>query len=284
MSDERWMQKAIDLAEKGRLNAHPNPMVGCVVVKGKQLVGAGYHSYFGGPHAEVNALRKAGKKAKGATLYVSLEPCSTSGKTPPCVEKVIAAGVKKVVIGSNDPNPKHTGRAARALRKRGIIVKTGILKSFVEKQNESFFKAMKTGRPFVTVKLAMSLDGNIATKTGDSKWISNKAARERVHKMRAEADAIMIGSGTLLADDARLNVRGVKGVRKEPYKVIVDTKLKISPQAAVIQKNKRDQVIIFTSTKTQKTKIKKIADLGVHVYPVLENRRSHRRQNQSVLM
>ncbi|MBP9866351.1 MAG: bifunctional diaminohydroxyphosphoribosylaminopyrimidine deaminase/5-amino-6-(5-phosphoribosylamino)uracil reductase RibD [Candidatus Omnitrophica bacterium] len=207
-SDERWMRLALALALKGRFETSPNPIVGaCVVLKGK-LVGQGWHKRFGGPHAEAMALRQAGKKAKGAVLYVTLEPCSSWGKTPPCVDAIIQSGIREVIFAVQDPNPKHAGRAAALLKKAGVRVRKGLLAREAESQNETFFKWIQTGRPFVTLKMAQTLDGKIATRTGQSRWISSLQSRELVQNLRRSHDAVLVGKNTLLMDNPRLSVRG----------------------------------------------------------------------------
>ena len=234
MTQEKlWMKRALELAEKGRGKTTPNPLVGAVVVSSGEKVGEGFHPYYGGPHAEVVAFRKAGSRAREATLYVTLEPCFTWGKTPPCVEAVIRAGVRKVVIGSPDPNPKNHRLGIRKLRKAGIAVRVGILSCEVEEQNQAFFKAMRTGLPFVTLKMAQSLDGKIATRTGESRWISSEASRDFVHELRSQADAVLVGKNTALIDNPRL--RGVNGRIDKPWRIVVDPNLQIPARARVFE-------------------------------------------------
>jgi diaminohydroxyphosphoribosylaminopyrimidine deaminase / 5-amino-6-(5-phosphoribosylamino)uracil reductase len=221
--DEVWMKRALALAERGRFGVSPNPMVGaCVISKGK-LVGSGFHETFGGPHAEPNALAKAGKRARGATLYVTLEPCATWQKTPPCAPLIKEKGIKKVVIGCLDPNPLNRGKGVRFFREQGIDVKIGILEDEVRKQNEGFFKSMAEKRPFVTLKMAQTLDGKIATREGLSRWISSPPSREFVHKLRASHEAVLVGKNTFYQDDPRLTVP--KGSRSlaagKPWKIVM---------------------------------------------------------------
>ncbi len=207
-NDEYWMRLALNLALKGRFETSPNPVVGaCVVLKGK-LIGQGWHKKFGGPHAEVMALRQAGQRAKGATLYVTLEPCSSWGKTPPCVDVVIQSGIREVIFAVRDPNPKHAGRATELFKKAGVRVTTGLLAREAASQNETFFKWIQTGKPFVTLKMAQTLDGKIATRTGQSRWISSPESRELVQNLRRSHDAVLVGKNTLLMDNPRLSVRG----------------------------------------------------------------------------
>jgi len=241
---EFWMKRALTLAEKGRFRVSPNPMVGaCVVAKGK-LVGAGYHEFFGGPHAEPNALAQAGHKAKGATLYVTLEPCATWQKTPPCAPLIKERGIKEVVIGCLDPNPLNHGKGVRFLRKHGIRVSVGILEGAVRKQNEGFFKYVAEKRPFVTLKMAQTLDGKIATREGLSRWISSPPSREFVHKLRASHDAVLVGKNTFFQDDPRLTVpKNSKSLLAEkPWKIVMTSAKGWSPKARIFDD---DRLTIF---------------------------------------
>ncbi|MFA5159391.1 MAG: bifunctional diaminohydroxyphosphoribosylaminopyrimidine deaminase/5-amino-6-(5-phosphoribosylamino)uracil reductase RibD [Candidatus Omnitrophota bacterium] len=254
---EVWMKKALALAEKGRFSVSPNPMVGaCVVSKGK-LVGSGFHERFGGPHAEPNALAKAGKKARGATLYVTLEPCATWQKTPPCASHIKEKGIRKVVIGCLDPNPLNHGKGVRFLRRQGIVVKTGILGDEVRKQNKGFFKCMAAKRPFVTLKMAQTLDGKIATREGLSRWISSPSSREFVHKLRANHDAVLVGKNTFYQDDPRLTVP--KGSRSlaagKPWKIVMISARGWFSKARIFKDN-RLTVLVFPE-KDLKTVVRK---------------------------
>ena len=230
--DEKWMAKALQLARKGQRRVSPNPLVGAVVVRGGRKISEGYHAYFGGEHAESRALRKAGWRARGATLYVTLEPCSSWGKTPPCVDRVLSSRVGRVVIGSLDPNPQNHRLGTRRLKQAGIQVQYGILAQEVEKQNEAFFKRMRTGFPFVTLKMAQSLDGKIATSQGESRWISSEISRAFVHRLRSEADAVLVGKNTALQDNPRLQAfnRAPK-----PWRIVLDPQLELSPKSRVFQ-------------------------------------------------
>jgi diaminohydroxyphosphoribosylaminopyrimidine deaminase / 5-amino-6-(5-phosphoribosylamino)uracil reductase len=225
--DECFMQRGLVLARRGMGKTSPNPVVGAVLVKNGRIVSEGWHKKAGGPHAEVFALqkRRAGpaRPTNNLTLYVTMEPCSTWGKTPPCTEAIIAAGVKRVVVAATDPNPKHNGRGLTVLRRAGIRVESGLLAGEATAMNEAFNKWITTGMPFVIAKAAMSLDGKIATRTGDSKWITSEAARREAHKLRANVDAIMVGANTVIRDDPRLTVRyGVRG--RQPLRVVVDAR------------------------------------------------------------
>ena len=207
MNDDHWMSHALALAARGRGNVEPNPMVGAVVVRDGVHVGEGWHQRYGGPHAEVFALTAAGESARGATLYVTLEPCCHVGKTLPCTDAVLAAGVARVVAAMADPFPQVSGRGATLLREAGVEVSVGLCESEARRLNAPYLKLVGTGRPYVHAKWAMTLDGKIATKTGDSKWISNEASRRRVHELRGCMDAILVGIGTALADDPQLTAR-----------------------------------------------------------------------------
>lgn len=228
------MERALALAEKGRGLTSPNPIVGACLVKGNRLIAEGFHAFFGAPHAEIEVIRKAGRKTRGATLYVTLEPCSTYGKTPPCTEAICAAKIARVVAGTIDPNPKHRGRGISILKQSGIRVKAGVLKQESEKQNEAFSKWIRTGIPFVTLKMAQSLDGKIAARTGASRWISGPEARAWVHHLRASQDAIVVGKNTVLRDDPRLTVRNGR-LRREPWRIVLDEKGVVSTRARIFR-------------------------------------------------
>jgi diaminohydroxyphosphoribosylaminopyrimidine deaminase/5-amino-6-(5-phosphoribosylamino)uracil reductase len=237
-ADYEYMAQALTLAQKGMYTAHPNPRVGCVLVKDRTVVGTGWHQRAGGPHAEIHAIKEAGEQAQGATAYVSLEPCCHHGKTPPCSEALIAAGVSRVVIAMLDPNPEVSGKGIEQLQQAGIEVESGIMEAQAEIINSGFVKRMRQGRPYVRSKLAMSLDGRTAMASGESKWITGDAARQDVHKLRARSSAIMTGIGTVLTDDPSLNVR-VDGPEPEggwmqPLRVILDPRLSMSESARML--------------------------------------------------
>lgn len=221
MSDERWMHLALELAELGLGSVNPNPLVGAVVVKDGEVVGQGAHREFGGPHAEVFALEEAGGRAEGATLYVTLESCCHHGKTPPCTDRIIAAGIGKVVYAIEDPNPQVCGKGAALLRASGIDVEEGLLRELAQEQNEVFLTFTRRKTPFVELKLAMSLDGRIATKTGDAKWITGEESRVEGHRLRAKHSAIAVGVETVIRDDPSLNVRHVEG--RDPVPIVLDS-------------------------------------------------------------
>lgn len=245
MDDAFYMKMALDLAEKGRGFTSPNPMVGAVVVKDGKVAGKGYHEAAGKPHAEVNAIDDAKACASGATLYVTLEPCNHYGKTPPCTEKILKSGIKRVVAAVRDPNPDVKGDGAEFLRSKGVEVCFGICEKEAKKQNEVFFKYIKTKRPFVTVKCAATLDGKIATKTGDSKWVTGEESRQFVHRLRHINDAIMVGINTVKRDDPKLTTRleGTEG--RNPVRIILDSRLTISEDAIVLQPDSGSDTIII---------------------------------------
>jgi diaminohydroxyphosphoribosylaminopyrimidine deaminase/5-amino-6-(5-phosphoribosylamino)uracil reductase len=232
------MARALELAEQGLETTHPNPRVGCVIAHGEEIVGEGWHERAGEPHAEINAVGAAGHKAAGATAYVTLEPCSHHGRTPPCVDALIAAGVARVIFALEDPNPRVSGRGAEALRRAGIIVESGLMAAEAAELNPGFLKRMRTGRPWVRVKLAMSLDGRTALANGTSQWITGPAAREDVQRWRARSSAILTGIGTVLADDPRLDVRlpdpPSGRPRLQPLRVVLDARLEIPAEARLL--------------------------------------------------
>jgi len=233
--DRFAMQRALTLAARGLETTDPNPRVGCVIAQGGRIVGEGWHERAGEAHAEVAALRAAGSRAVGATVYVTLEPCSHHGRTPPCVEALIAAKVARVVYAAPDPNPLVNGRGAAALRAAGIVVEGGLLEQEATELNAGFVRRMQHGRPLVRVKLAMSLDGRTALANGESRWITGEEARRDVHQWRARSSAVLTGIGTVLADDPRLDVRlpeaADAGPRRQPLRVVLDTQLRTPPQA-----------------------------------------------------
>ncbi len=240
MNDLEYMAQAIRLAGRGIYSSHPNPNVGCVIVAGGTIVGSGWHRQAGGPHAEIHALSEAGRKARNADVYVTLEPCSHHGRTPPCAEALVNAGVRRVVVAMQDPNPQVSGRGLQRLREAGIEVESGLLKTQARALNPGFVSRMKRRRPWVRVKLACSLDGRTAMASGESKWITDDAARRDVQRLRARSSAIVTGVGTVRADDPSLNVRlqapelnGVEPVR-QPLRVVMDTWLSMPAQAGML--------------------------------------------------
>jgi diaminohydroxyphosphoribosylaminopyrimidine deaminase/5-amino-6-(5-phosphoribosylamino)uracil reductase len=262
MNDEYWMKRALRLAEKGGGRTSPNPMVGAVLVKDDEVVGEGYHAKAGEAHAEIVALKKAGEKAKGAILYLNLEPCTHYGKTPPCAPQVIEAGVKHVVIGMEDPNPLIEGRGIEILRRAGLAVQVGILRKECRKLNEAFCKFILEKVPFVILKVALTLDGKIATRDGNSKWISGEASRRFIHKLRDQVDGVLIGIGTVLRDDPMLTAR-IRGGR-DPYRIVLDSQLRIPEEAKVIGASPSKSVIATTEL-APKDKIEKLEKRGVQI-------------------
>jgi len=245
LDDERFMSMALDLARRGQYTVHPNPAVGCVVVKGNEVVGQGWHQRAGEPHAEVRALEDAGEQAQGATLYVTLEPCSHTGRTPPCADAVIRSGVSRVVIACEDPNPLVRGRGLSALQGVGIEVVTGICNADAINLNRGFFKRMSCNMPYVVLKVAASLDGRTAMPGGESQWITGEESRRDVHRLRALSSSVLTGIGTIKADDPALTVRHVKTSR-QPERVVLDSQLSISPQARIFDDS--GKVYLFTAT------------------------------------
>ena len=239
---EKWMSLALDLAIRGRGLVEPNPMVGAVLVRDNIVVGVGWHQRFGGLHAEIEALNQAGDKAFGSTLFVSLEPCSHHGKTPPCANAILNSGISKVFVAMRDPNPLVAGKGIVFLQSHGIEVEVGVRKEKAEFINAPFIKYHLHSKPFVIAKWAMSLDGKIATKVGESKWISNEKCREKVHQLRGLVDAILVGVGTVHLDDPMLNARP-EGPRKQ-IRVVIDPKARISLSSRIVQSAKEFQTII----------------------------------------
>lgn len=244
-SDHAYMAEALRLAQWGLYTADPNPRVGCVIVNGADVVGRGWHARTGGPHAEIVALRAAGAAAAGATAYVTLEPCCHHGRTPPCSDALIQAGIKRVVIGAVDANPEVDGDGQRALEAAGLVVDSGVLGAEARALNPGFFSRMTRGRPFVRSKLAVSLDGRTAMASGESKWITGQAAREDVQRWRARSAAILTGVGTILADDPSLNVRAEGlGEVEQPWRVIADSRLRTPADARTL--SLPGEVLVFT--------------------------------------
>ena len=245
--NKKYMRMAIELAKKGAGGVNPNPMVGAVVVKNGEVIGRGYHKFFGGSHAEVYALEEAGKEAEGATIYVTLEPCSHYGKTPPCAKKIIDMGIKKCFIGSSDPNPKVAGKGVAMLKEAGIEVVENVLKEECDEINQVFFKYIKTKIPYLFVKCGITLDGKIALSNGISKWITNSIAREKVQYYRNKFMGIMVGINTVLTDNPSLTARIENGVN--PFRIIVDPNLQIDENCKVVKNNEDEKTVIITSQK-----------------------------------
>ena len=259
--DVYYMRKAIRLARKGMGNTSPNPMVGAVIVADEEIIGQGYHKRCGDFHAEINAINNTRKSVKGSTFYITLEPCCHFGRTPPCVEALIQKRPKRIVIGSVDPNPRMRGKGVKILQSHGIRVDTGILESECLHLNEHYVKHITSGIPYVTVKYAQTLDGKIATRSGNSQWISSEESRKYAHHLRRIHDCIMVGRGTVAIDDPKLTVRHVKG--KNPLRVIVDSKLRTPLNSFVLKDSER--TIIATTSEAPSGKVAAFKNLGVEV-------------------
>ena len=249
MNDEHFMQMALDLAQKGQGFTSPNPMVGAVVVKDGQVVGSGYHQAAGKPHAEVNAIDDAGDAAAGATIYVNLEPCNHTGRTPPCTHKIIRSGIQRVVVAMQDPNPDVTGGGIDYLKSKGLQVIAGVCQAEARQLNEVFIKFITTGRPFVTLKCAATLDGRIATRSGDSKWITNEQSRGHVHHLRHCADGILVGVNTVKADNPSLTTRLDGGTGKDPIRIILDTHLSVPEDAGILRLESDSDTVLVVGAK-----------------------------------
>jgi len=262
------MKKALRLARRGEKWASPNPMVGSVIVKDNKIIGAGYHKRFGGNHAEINAINDALGSIEEATVYVTLEPCSHYGKTPPCVDRIIESQPARVVIGVADPNPVVSGRGIRKLEDNGIQVTVGVCEAECRLLNEKFFTFMEKGMPFITLKYAQTLDGRIATKTGHSKWISSDDSRKFVHKLRATHDGILVGIGTVLMDDPELTVRLTKG--RNPVRIIVDPRLDVPADAKILHKQHLAKTIMATTHEGNKEKRSLLQKMGIEMITVNE--------------
>src|SRR5215469_3872768 len=244
--DDAWMTRAILLAHRGVAQTHPNPMVGAIVVKNDRSIGEGSHTYEGSKHAEILALEQAQGNARGATLYLNLEPCCHTGRTGPCANAIIESGIKRVVAAIHDPNPKVAGRGFRALRNAGIEVTVGIREQEARRLNESFAKWIRTSLPFVTLKTALTLDGQIAASGGSTTWITSPESREEVHRLRHASDALLTGIGTVLADDPRMTDRSGSPRRRPLLRAVIDSKLRVPLQSKIV-KSANSDVLLFTT-------------------------------------
>lgn len=268
MDDRYFMKRALGLALKAKGRTSPNPMVGAVIVRNGMIMAEGFHKMAGTPHAEAIAIEKAGKKARGSTLYVNLEPCChTEKKTPPCTRAIIEAGLKRIVVAMIDPNPMVSGRGLDELRAAGIKVDIGVMEDSARKLNEAYIKFITQRKPFVILKIAQSLDGKIATSSGESRWITGERARRFVHRMRDEVDAVLVGIGTIKKDNPSLDCR-IKGGRN-PYRIIVDSRLNI-PLNSKVLRHKDQRTIIATTAKASREKIRVIEDSGNRVLIIKE--------------
>jgi len=265
---ESFMRAALDEAAKGLGRTHPNPVVGAVVVKGGRVVSRGFHQKAGAPHAEVVALTAAGAKARGADLYTTLEPCAHFGRTPPCSEAILKAGIKRVFCASADPNPLVNGKGVARLRRQGVEVVTGVLRDEADRLNRPFFKHVRTGLPWVTLKAAVTLDGKLASATGDSKWVSGAASRERVHGLRDRVDAILVGANTVRSDDPRLTTRLPQGEGKDPLRIVVDSRLSLSPTLKLFTQRSAAKTVVATLAAPGGRRAKALTRAGAEVWQV----------------
>ena len=265
MNDEHFMQMALDLAQKGQGFTSPNPMVGAVVVKDGSMVGSGYHHAAGKPHAEVNAIDDAGDAASGATIYLNLEPCNHTGRTPPCTHKIIQSGIRRVVVAIKDPNPDVTGGGIDYLKARGLQVSLGVCRKEAQRLNEVFIKFTGTRRPFVILKCAATLDGRIATRSGDSKWITNEQSRSYVHYLRHCVDGILVGINTVKTDNPSLTTRLDNGPVKDPIRIILDTRLSISADARILRLDSDSDTILVVGKKVDPQKRAALEKNGVRI-------------------
>jgi diaminohydroxyphosphoribosylaminopyrimidine deaminase / 5-amino-6-(5-phosphoribosylamino)uracil reductase len=262
--EESHLRMALRLARKAEGRTSPNPVVGAVLVRDGKIVGAGYHQFAGGDHAEIAALKRAGRKARGATLYITLEPCSHYGRTPPCTHALIDAGIKEVVAGTRDPNPLVAGRGVRQLRRAGINVRVGLLEAECRALIEPFSKYITRRLPFVTLKLAATLDGKIATVSGDARWISNVESRQWVHRLRNQVDAVLVGVETVRADDPQLTCRIPGG--RNPWRVVLDSRLRIPISARVLRQRGPGKTIVAATGGVSAAKASAIEALGAQVW------------------
>ncbi len=271
VEDAKFMRRALRLAARGSGWTSPNPMVGAVVVRDGRIVGEGFHEKAGSPHAEVNALRSAGSAARGAVLYVTLEPCNHYGKTPPCTEAVIEAGIGKVVVGMSDPNPRVEGGGAKRLQDAGIQVVMGVLERECRLLNQPFIKWITRGVPYVVLKAAATLDGRIAARTGDSRWVSNEKSRRFVHRLRHDLDAILVGIGTALADDPSLTARIPRKKCRQPLRIVLDRRLRLPENSQLVRTAGSVPVLAVCSEKADRRKRRALEERGVEVLVLPEH-------------
>jgi diaminohydroxyphosphoribosylaminopyrimidine deaminase/5-amino-6-(5-phosphoribosylamino)uracil reductase len=264
--DQAHLARTIELAGRGLGRVSPNPVVGAVVVRDGEVLGEGWHEEFGGPHAEVNAIRAAGGDTRGATLYVSLEPCCHHGLTPPCTDAILAAGIRRVVVASDDPTEKAAGRGLGILRDEGVDVHVadGALATEARLLNQAFRKHARTGRPWVLFKSAMTLDGKVATRTGDSKWISSEGSRRRAHRWRSQVDAVAVGIGTALADDPQLTAR-VEGVHRQPRRVVFDATARLPLDSKLVRDARTVPLTVVVSRAAGRAATEALEMAGAHV-------------------
>lgn len=273
MTDEFYMKRALKLARKGEGRVSPNPMVGAVIVKDGRIIGEGYHKEFGGNHAEINAINSASEAIKGTTFYVTLEPCSHHGKTPPCTDMIIRVNPSRIVIGTADPNPLVSGRGIDILERHGIRTEVGILEEECRELNEIFFKFIRTKIPFITLKFAQTIDGKIATSTGHSRWISSEPSLKFAHRLRSIHDGIMVGAGTILTDDPELTVRRTRG--KNPLRIVVDSTLRIQANARVLKNQENAKTIVATTQRYDKEKFSQLTAARIETLVINSDTRNH---------
>jgi diaminohydroxyphosphoribosylaminopyrimidine deaminase/5-amino-6-(5-phosphoribosylamino)uracil reductase len=270
VTDEYYMQRALRLAKKGEGCVSPNPLVGAVIVREGRIIGEGYHHCCGENHAEINAIRNATETVNGATFYITLEPCSHYGRTPPCVDALIACRPARVVVGTTDPNPLVSGRGLQALRQHGIETSVGLLAEACRQLNEVFFKYIRTGFPFVTVKFAQTLDGRIATAGGHSRWISSPPSLRFAHRLRSTHDAILVGAQTVLRDDPELTCRLVRG--GNPLRIVVDSHLRLSPDTRIFKAVEGARTIVAITNRAPEEKRRRFTERGIELLELGENR------------
>jgi diaminohydroxyphosphoribosylaminopyrimidine deaminase / 5-amino-6-(5-phosphoribosylamino)uracil reductase len=267
---EFFMNIALEEAARGLGRTHPNPAVGAILVKNGRVVARGYHPHAGAPHAEVAAIEAAGARARGADLYTTLEPCDHWGRTGPCSEAIIEAGVRRVVCASFDPNPLVNGRGLARLKRHGVEVMTGVLREKADALNRPFFKFIRTGMPWVTLKAAVTLDGKLATGTGDSRWVTGQEARGMVHRLRDRADVVMVGANTVIADDPRLTTRLPSGRGRDPMRVVVDSHLRVPSSQKIFHLRSSAPTIVATVEKDSSPRARRLLARGAEVWTVRE--------------
>jgi diaminohydroxyphosphoribosylaminopyrimidine deaminase/5-amino-6-(5-phosphoribosylamino)uracil reductase len=267
INNEVLMRRTLQLARKGRGRVSPNPLVGAIILKNGNIIGKGYHRKAGEEHAEVAAIKKAGKRTNGSIMYVNLEPCCHFGKTPPCTDIIIKAGIKKVFIATKDPNPLVSGKGIKKLKRNGIRVCCGILENEARRLNEFYFTYMEKRRPFIILKIAQTIDGKIADNYGDSKWITNESARKKVHSLRNEVDAILTGIGTVKKDNPELTPRFTKKI-KEPLRIVLDSNLKIPKDAKIT----REGTIVATLSNKHERKKKLLKNKGIQIWEMKKDK------------
>jgi diaminohydroxyphosphoribosylaminopyrimidine deaminase/5-amino-6-(5-phosphoribosylamino)uracil reductase len=258
------MRRALELAAQGQGTVEPNPMAGCVIARGAEIIGEGWHRRFGGPHAEIEALKIAGARARGATMYVTLEPCCHFGKTPPCTRAILAAGITRVVAAMSDPFPQVAGEGLVELRAAGLEVDSGVLEDEARKLNAPYLKLVTTGRPWIIAKWAMTLDGKIATASGDSRWISSRESRNIVHQLRGRVDAIVVGRGTAAADDPMLTARP-PGPRTA-LRVVIDTRTSLASDSQLVRTARETPVLVAVGAEAKPDDCRRLQDAGCAVF------------------